>query len=89
MVKAAQQKIMELRQVTNEYVDDAMRRTEEAIQKALADQESYEAQKQAEYARAALEKATLEADIIVKTEIEKQRLVLAAEAEAEQIRRKA
>ena len=37
MVKSAQQKIMELRQVTNEYVDDAMRRTEEAIQKALAD----------------------------------------------------
>ena len=63
--------------------------TTENIQKALADQESYEAQKQAEYARAALEKATLEADIIVKTEIEKQRLVLAAEAEAEQIRRKA
>ena len=63
--------------------------TTENIQKALADQESYEAQKEAERARAALEKATLEADIIVKTEIEKQRLVLEAEAEAEQIRRKA
>ena len=43
----------------------------------------------AEQSRAALEKATLEADILVKTEIEKQRLVLEAEAEAEQIRRKA
>ncbi len=63
--------------------------TTENIQKALANQESYEAQKSAELARAALEKATLEADIIVKTEIEKQRLVLEAEAEAEQIRRKA
>ena len=63
--------------------------TTENIQKALANQESYEAQKSAELARAALEKATLEADIIVKTEIEKQRLVLEAEAQAEQIRRKA
>ncbi len=70
---------------------EAMKRaiTTENIQKALADQESYEAQKMAEQSRAALEKATLEADILVKTEIEKQRLVLEAEAEAEQIRRKA
>ena len=63
--------------------------TTENIQKARANQESYEAQKTAERARAELEKATLEADILVKTEIEKQRRVLEAEAEAEQIRRKA
>ena len=31
MVKAAQQKIKELKQVTNDYVDDAMKRTEDAI----------------------------------------------------------
>ncbi len=36
-LKNAQQKIKELRQVTNEYVDDAMRKTEDAIEKALAD----------------------------------------------------
>ena len=35
------------------------------------------------------EKATLEADIIVKTQIEKQRLELEAEAQAEQVRRRA
>ena len=39
--------------------------------------------------RAAREKATQEADIIVKTEIDKRRMELEAEAEAEQIRRKA
>ncbi len=43
----------------------------------------------AEQARYAREKATQEADIIVKTEIEKRKLELEAEAEAEQIRRKA
>ena len=37
MVKAAQQKIKELRQVTNDYVDDAMKRTEDAIAQALSE----------------------------------------------------
>lgn len=36
-LKNAQLKIKELRQVTNEYVDDAMRKTEDAIEKALSD----------------------------------------------------
>lgn len=37
MVQAAQEKIKELKQVTNDYVDDAMRRTEEAIAEALGE----------------------------------------------------
>lgn len=37
MVKAAQAKIKELKQVTNDYVDDALKRTEEAINGALSD----------------------------------------------------
>ncbi|MGI6701375.1 MAG: flotillin family protein [Christensenellales bacterium] len=61
----------------------------EKIQSAKALEEAYEAEKEAELARAALEKATQEADIIVKVEIEKRRKELEAEAEAEQVRRKA
>ncbi len=79
---------------------DAIRREREAeslkrataaenIQAAKAMEESYGAQKSAELERASLEKAKLEADVIVKTEVEKRRLELQAEAEAEQIRRKA
>lgn len=63
--------------------------TAEKIQAAKALEESYEAEKQAEQARFAKEQATLEADIIVKTEIDKRRLELEAEAEAEQARRRA
>ena len=37
MMKAAQVKIKELRQVTNDYVDDAMKRTEDAIAQSLAE----------------------------------------------------
>lgn len=55
--------------------------------KALAD--AYEAEKQAEIVRASREKATQEADILVKTEVEKRRIELQAEAEAERIRRQA
>lgn len=36
MVRAAQEKIKELKQVTNDYVDDSLRRTEEAVAEALA-----------------------------------------------------
>ena len=52
-------------------------------------EESYEAQKAAEQARASFEQAKMEADVIVKTQIEKRQLELQAEAEAEQIRRRA
>ena len=79
---------------------DAIRREREAeslkrataaenIQAALAREESYAAERAAELARAELEKARLEADVIVKMEIEKRRLELEAEAEAEQMRRRA
>lgn len=61
----------------------------EAVQQAKAKQESYAAQQEAELTRAALEKATQKADIIVKTEIAKEKAEIDAEAEAEVIRRKA
>lgn len=37
MIKAAQDKIKELKQVTNDYVDDNLRRTEEEIAAALSE----------------------------------------------------
>ena len=61
----------------------------EKIAAAQALEEAYAAEQKAEAARAAREKATAEADVIVKTEIEKRKKELEAEAEAEQIRRKA
>ncbi len=61
----------------------------EAIQAAKAREEAYVAEQQAEAARAAREKATQEADVIVSTEIAKRKKELEAEAEAEQIRRRA
>lgn len=61
----------------------------EKVQAALALKEAYEAEKEAELARASLEKATKEADVIVLAEIDKRRLEIAAEAEAEQTRRRA
>ncbi|MDR1131634.1 MAG: flotillin family protein, partial [Oscillospiraceae bacterium] len=61
----------------------------EKIQAAKALEEAYAAEQQAEVARSARERATQEADIIVKTEIEKRKMELEAEAQAEMIRRKA
>lgn len=61
----------------------------ENIQSAKALEESYAAQRDAESARAALERAKLEADVLVKAEIAKKEAELKAEAEAEQMRRKA
>ena len=63
--------------------------TAEKIQAAKALEESYAAEQAAEEARRAKEQATLEADIIVRTEAKKRQMELEAEAEAEQIRRKA
>ena len=70
---------------------DALKRATAAenIAKARAQEESFDAQRAAEEARAHYEQAKLEADVIVKTEIEKKRLELQAEAEAEQTRRRA
>ena len=61
----------------------------ENIQTAKALEESYAAQQAAELARASLEKAKLEADVIVKAEIRKKEIELKAEADAEEIRRRA
>lgn len=61
----------------------------EKVATAQALEEAYAAEQKAEAARYALERATQEADIIVKTEIDKRKLELEAEAQAEQTRRKA
>ena len=61
----------------------------EAVQQAKAKQEAYTAQQEAELTRAELEKATQKADVIVKTQIAKEKAESDAEAEAEVIRRKA
>ncbi len=68
---------------------EAMRRAtaSEKIQTAKALQEAYAAEQEAELSRAARERATQEADILVKADIEKKRLELEAEAKAEQTRR--
>lgn len=59
----------------------------EKIQIAKALEESFKAEREAEEARAQKEKASQEADIIVKAEIPKRKIELDAEAEAEKIRR--
>lgn len=61
----------------------------EAVQAARAKEEAYEAQKSAELTRAELERATQQADVIIKAQIEKEQAEIEAEAEAEVIRRKA
>lgn len=61
----------------------------EKVQAAKALEESYVAEQQAELSRAARERATQEADVIVAADIEKRKLEIEAEAVAEQIRRKA
>ena len=70
---------------------EALRRATaaEKIQQAKALEDAYGAEKEAEMARAAREQATLEADVLVKAEIEKRQKEIAAEAEAEQMRRRA
>ncbi|MCD8372765.1 MAG: flotillin family protein [Clostridia bacterium] len=63
--------------------------TAENVQAAKSKEESYAAEQQAEIARAAREKATKEADVIVASEIEKRKLEIQAEADAEAARRRA
>ncbi len=63
--------------------------TAEKVQAAKALEESYAAEQKAEISRAAREKATKEADVIVAADIEKRKLEIEAEAVAEQTRRKA
>ncbi len=59
----------------------------EKVQTAKALEEAYKAEQAAEIARALREKASREADEVVKAEIEKRKQEIAAEAQAEQIRR--
>ncbi len=77
--------------IRRELEAEAMRKavSAEKIQAAKAAQDAYAAEQDAELARAQREKATLEADIVVKAEIDKRQLEIAAEAEAEQSRRRA
>ncbi len=87
----AKAKVAQSNATLRELEADASRRatSSEKINEAKALQEAYAAQQEAELARAAREKATLEADVIVKMEIEKKKIELQAEAEAERIRREA
>ncbi len=75
------------REIEAESLRRAMVAEKVAAAKALED--SYLAEQNAELARATREKATLEADVIVRSEIDKQKVVIAAEAIAEETRRKA
>jgi flotillin len=61
----------------------------EKIQAAKALLEAYEAEKEAEKARASRELASKEADVIVTAEIAKRKATIDAEAEAEKLRREA
>jgi len=61
--------------------------TAEKINAALALEESYKAEKEAEISRAEREKASQLADTIVPAEIDKQKIEIEAEADAERIRR--
>ncbi len=87
----AKAKVAESDATRREKEAEALKRATAAenIARAKAEQESFEAQRAAEEARAHFEQAKLEADVIVKTEIERKKLELQAEAEAEQIRRRA
>lgn len=59
----------------------------EKVQSARALQEAYGAEQEAERARAERDKASQHADIVIPAEIEKQKIEINAEAEAENIRR--
>ena len=61
----------------------------EKVQAAKALEEAYQSERDAELARAEREKATQQANIVVAAQIEKEKAIIEAEAEAEQIRRKA
>lgn len=75
----------ERRQAEAESLRTAM--ASEKVQSAKALEESYKAEEAAERARAAREMATREADEIIRARIEQQKAEIAAEAQAEQIRR--
>lgn len=88
---SAMAKISQSNADRREIEAESLRRatTAEKIAHAKALEDSYAAEQQAELARAAREKATLEADVLVKAEIEKKQIEIQAEAQAEQLRREA
>jgi flotillin len=61
----------------------------EKVQQAKALQDAYAAEQKAEDARAERERSTQQANIIIPTEIEKQRRIIEAQAEAEKVRENA
>ncbi|MCR5463314.1 MAG: flotillin family protein [Bacteroidales bacterium] len=61
----------------------------EKVQAAKALQEAYQSERDAELARAEREKATQQANIVVPAQIDKERQIIEAEAEAEKLRRTA
>ncbi len=61
----------------------------EKVQSARALEEAYQAEQKAEMQRAERERATQFANVVVPTEIEKQRIVIEADAAAERLRREA
>lgn len=67
---------------------DALRRATaaEKIAAARALEEAYSAEREAELARAAREKATLEADVLIQSEIERKKIEIEAQAEAERVK---
>ncbi|MBQ7622224.1 MAG: flotillin family protein [Bacteroidales bacterium] len=79
---------------------DAMRREKQAeaerlavaaekVQAAKALEEAYKSERDAELARAEREKATQQANVVVAAQIAKEKAIIEAEAEAEQLRRRA
>lgn len=77
--------------VRREKEAEALRRATaaEKVQTARALEEAYRAEQEAELTRAAREKATQEADILVRAEVAKRQAEIEAEADAEQARRRA
>ena len=61
----------------------------EKVQSAKALEEAYQAEKEAEIARAEREKATQTANIVIPAQIAKEKAIIEAEAEAERLRRQA
>jgi len=84
-------KIAQSDAIRREQEAEALRRATaaEKVQNANSLADAYEAERKAELARAARERATLEANEIVKADIAKREAEINAEAEAEKIRRTA
>ncbi len=70
-------------------LEEAYKSERDAELAAKALEEAYKSERDAELARAEREKATQQANIVVAAQIEKEKAIIEAEAEAEQIRRKA